>query len=250
MSKLRSINTAFWSDTWIEELDPNYKLLFIYLVTNDKTNMLGIYESSVRKIAFETGLSVDVVNNGLKAFERIKKVKYINNYIILVNYMKHQNYNTNMKKSAIDIYNNLPKELRNSKLNVSKSDPLKGFESLLNHYGMVRKVEVEDEIEDEDEDEVELSDDVLFSVEILRQKYLDDERIVKSVCEQNKITKEFLENRLTQFNKHLESSGIYSKKWSDYTKHFLNWNKKAPKEITNLTDAEKHKAWLSKTISF
>ena len=99
MSKLRSINTAFWSDTWIEDLGPNDKLLFLYLVTNDKTNMLGIYESSIKKIAFETGLDIETVNNGLKAFETVNKVKYINNYIILVNYMKHQKYNTNMKKS-------------------------------------------------------------------------------------------------------------------------------------------------------
>ena len=147
MSKLRSINTAFWSDTWIEDLEPEHKLLFLYLVTNDKTNMLGIYESSIKKIAFETGLNIETVSNGLKAFETVSKVKYINNYIILVNYMKHQNYNTNMKKSAIDIYNNLPKELKNSKLSVSKAEPAKGFERLLNHYGMVSKVEVE--VEDE-----------------------------------------------------------------------------------------------------
>mgnify|MGYP005990205053 CR=1 FL=1 len=91
------------------------------------------------------------------------------------------------------------------------------------------------------------SDDVLFTVEKLRDKYLQDERIVKSVCEQNKITKEFLENRLAQFNKHLESSGIYSKKWSDYTKHFLNWNKKAP---TKESSKEDYHASLKRNIVF
>ena len=53
MSKLRSLNTAFWSDTWVEDLEPLKKLLFIYLVTNDKTNMLGIYEASIKKISFD-----------------------------------------------------------------------------------------------------------------------------------------------------------------------------------------------------
>jgi hypothetical protein len=65
--------------------------------------------------------------------------------------MKHQNYNTNMKKSAIDIYNELPNELKDSELSISKENPIKGFESLLNHYGMVSKYEVEDEIETKDE---------------------------------------------------------------------------------------------------
>lgn len=154
MSKLRSLSTSFWSDPFIEDLTPSQKLLFIYLITNDKTNMLGIYESSIKKISFETGIKKEDINNALKAFERVGKVKYINNYVILTNYMKHQNYNTNMKKSAIDIYNNLPKELKNKDLIIDKSNPLKGFQSLLNHFGMVRKVEVEYELEIEDEKEV------------------------------------------------------------------------------------------------
>jgi hypothetical protein len=158
MSKLRSVSTGFWSDPFIEDLTPTDKLLFLYLITNEKTNMLGIYESSVKKISFETGIAIDKIKSGLKLFEKLNKVKYVNNYVILVNYMKHQNFNTNMKKSAIDIYNNLPNELIDSNLNISKDDPLKGFESLLNHYGMVRKVEVEYEVEEETETKEEAKD--------------------------------------------------------------------------------------------
>ena len=149
MAKLRSLSTAFWSDPFIEDLTPQQKLLFIYLVTNDKTNMLGIYESSIKKMSFETGINKNDIEKSLKEFQKKGKVKYIDNYVVLVNYMKHQNFNTNMKKSAIDTYNDLPKELKDNTLIVDKSNPLKGFERLLNHYGMVRKVEVEYELEDE-----------------------------------------------------------------------------------------------------
>ena len=119
--------------------------------------MLGIYESSIKKISFETGLKKDDVLKGLKEFERVNKVKYINNYVILINFMKHQKFNTNMKKSAIDIYNNLPKELKDSTITVCKSNPSKGFESLLKCFGMVSKIEVEDEVEDEVEEGVKQS---------------------------------------------------------------------------------------------
>lgn len=153
MSKLRSVSTSFWSDPFIEDLTPNEKLLFLYLISNDKTNMLGIYEVSIKKISFDTGLNKDVIEKALKEFERLSKVKYIKNHIVLVNFMKHQNYNTNMKKSAIDIYNELPNELKNKELSISKDNPLKGFESLLNHYGMVPKVEYEEEEEIELEKE-------------------------------------------------------------------------------------------------
>jgi len=147
MSKLRSLNTAFWSDTWVEELEPMQKLLFIYLVTNEKTNMLGIYEASIKKISFETGIVPLVVKTYLKDFEEADKVKYIDNMVILINYMKHQNYNTNMKKSAIDTYNDLPKSLKVKGLDINKGNPIEGFERLSKAYGMVRKVEVEYEVE-------------------------------------------------------------------------------------------------------
>lgn len=154
MSKLRSVSTAFWSDPFIEELSPNEKLLFLYLITNEKTNMLGIYESSIKKIAFETGMNQNSITDALKKFESKNKVKYIDNFVILVNFMKHQNFNTNMMKSAIDIYNNLPNSLKDSNIIVDKNNPLEGFETLSKHFGILPKIEVEYEYELEGEHEV------------------------------------------------------------------------------------------------
>jgi|GEM_PF-5509863 len=139
--------------------------------------MLGIYESTIRKMSFETGINKNEIEKGLKLFEGQGKVKHENNYVILINYMKHQNFNTNMKKSAIDVYNNLPKVLKHKDLIVSKSNPSEGFERLLNHYGMVSKVEVEYEVELESKVEVEkeIKEEVIFpfsSEEFLSQWFL------------------------------------------------------------------------------
>lgn len=223
MSKLRSLSTSFWSDPFIEDLTPNQKLLFIYLVTNEKTNMLGIYESSIKKMSFETGISTEEISKGLKEFERVEKVKYENNYIILVNYMKHQNYNPNMKKSAIDVYNSLPKELKDSDLNISKDNPLKGFESLLNHYGMVRKVEDEVEVKKEVKKEDE---DVLKNIDTLLQNYKANKRLIEAVCSSQNIQQDLLFKRLDKFNEHLKNQNRFSETWSEYTRYFLNWNRK------------------------
>jgi len=57
MSKTRYIKTDFWSDSYIETLDPTEKLLFIYLFTNDRLDLCGIYEITLRKISFETGIN-------------------------------------------------------------------------------------------------------------------------------------------------------------------------------------------------
>lgn len=152
MAKLRSINTVIWSDPWFEDLDSEEKLLFIYLITNEKTNMLGVYETSIKKMSFETGIKKDKIESTLKKFERHHKIKYHNNMVVLLNFLKHQHYNTNMLKNAIDCYNSLPEELKLSKHGTLAKDS-EGFETLLNHFGMVRKIEVEVEVEVEEEKE-------------------------------------------------------------------------------------------------
>lgn len=209
MSKLRSVSTAFWSDTFIEELSPNEKLLFLYLITNDKTNMLGIYELSIKKMSFDTGIDKDIILKALKKFEILSKVKYVKNHIVLVNFMKHQNYNTNMKKSAIDIYNELPNELKNSELSISKDNPLEGFERLSNHYGMVSKEEVELELEYEIEEEKEIKDTpsaFSFYYELLKlgaEKQLVSDWLL--VRKKKKLTN--TETALKGFLKQVEKSG-------------------------------------------
>jgi uncharacterized phage protein (TIGR02220 family) len=150
MAKLRSVSTTFWSDPFIEKLSPKDKLLFLYLITNEKTNMLGVYENTIKKMSFETGLPSNEVETILKRLEGFGKVKYINNWVMLVNYMKHQNYNPNMKKSAIDCYNELPNELKIKDLVLDRDKPLEAFETLSKYLGIVRKSEykLEDELED------------------------------------------------------------------------------------------------------
>ena len=126
--KLRSVNTKIWDDPFVEELKSEEKLLFIYLLTNPLTNMLGIYEISVKRIAYDTGLTEERVNKSLKVFQSLSKVYYRENYIILPNFLKNQNLNTNMQKGALNLFKELPKWLKDSIID----KPLKAFESLRN----------------------------------------------------------------------------------------------------------------------
>ncbi len=156
--KLRSVNTGFWSDPFIEELTSQEKLLYLYLITNEKTNMIGIYEVSFRRISYDTGIKKEAIENALKRFEKLKKVYYKDNHIVLVNFLNHQNFNTNMKKSAIDCYNDLPDSLKVQDVKASKENPLEGFERIRKGYGMVSKEE--DEGKDKDEGEGESEDEL------------------------------------------------------------------------------------------
>lgn len=153
---LRSVSTEFWSDTWIEELEPQDKLLFLYLLTNDRTNMLGVYEVSIKKISFDTGLTIERVRKAFEGFERLGKARYTDeNYVIVKNYMKHQRFNTNMKTSALQINSNLPKSLKVKGLDDKGIDQKERFESLCKAFGKGSEIEVEVEVKEEVKEEVE-----------------------------------------------------------------------------------------------
>lgn len=91
MAKNRMINTRFWADSWIVSLDPTEKLLFLYLLTNERTNLSGIYELPLRYIAVETGIDREMIERILTRFENDGKVQYIDGWIYLKNFQKYQN---------------------------------------------------------------------------------------------------------------------------------------------------------------
>ncbi|MCB0743726.1 MAG: hypothetical protein KDC67_07480, partial [Ignavibacteriae bacterium] len=66
-------------------------------------------------------------------------------------------------------------------------------------------------------------EDVLFTIDKLKERYLSDEDLVSAVSQTLNTNHGEIEKKLTTFNEHLKSTGINSKKWLDYTSHFLNW---------------------------
>ena len=162
--KLRSVNTRFWDDPFVEELSPSEKLLFLYLLTNPQTNLIGIYELTIKRITFDTGLTKETVSNGLERFAKASKAFYRGNYIILPNWLKNQRLNSNMKIAVMREFDVLPKDLKDSILgNGSEGLPndSKGFERVRECLGKY-EIEVERESEDENEDEDKINFSVLF----------------------------------------------------------------------------------------
>lgn len=109
MAKQRYINTKFWSDNWVSELDPLERYLFLYFLTNEHTNIAGIYELPLRTMAFETGIEKDML---LKMLPRFKtKVYYIDGWICIKNFAKHQAINESVSKGIKASLKEIPKEI-------------------------------------------------------------------------------------------------------------------------------------------
>jgi hypothetical protein len=119
MSVKRLVNSRTWSDKWVETLSTVEKLLWLYLLTNDQTNMLGIYEITLSRMVFETGLTKPQVTGALKRFEQDKRAHYFfEEWIFMVNHFKNQAFTdsgdkkkNNMLKSAEALYYKLPQNV-------------------------------------------------------------------------------------------------------------------------------------------
>lgn len=104
-----------WSDQWITELDPVEKLLFLYLLTNERTNIAGVYELPLKIMAVETGIEKDMIERILRRFEKDKRVIYKHGWVSVKNFIKHQDTNNPKIKTGIEsALNCVPEELRDS----------------------------------------------------------------------------------------------------------------------------------------
>lgn len=108
----RWFNTRYWNDGFVADLDPVEKLLFIYFLTNEHTNIAGIYELPLKVIALETGFEIGMVK---KIMSRLKeKVRHVNGYVVVRNWLKHQSYESADTKTGIrNVLKGLDKEWLN-----------------------------------------------------------------------------------------------------------------------------------------
>ena len=78
MSTFRKVYTKFWKDgKVIEELTPEDKFFFLYLLTNPATTQIGIYQITKKQMGFELGYSTETINSLMDRFENHHKlIKY------------------------------------------------------------------------------------------------------------------------------------------------------------------------------
>lgn len=76
MATFRKVHIQFWSDPFVQELTPEQKFFYLYLLTNDKTKQCGIYEITKRQIVYDTGYNIDTVSKFIKYCIDADKIRY------------------------------------------------------------------------------------------------------------------------------------------------------------------------------
>lgn len=102
MNKRRYVSTSFWDDWYITECDPIEKLMFLYFLTNTLTNVAWIYEIPFRRISYDTWIDKEMVSKILERFSKKWKIFYIDWWIYIRNFEKHQNIENSKIKEGIN----------------------------------------------------------------------------------------------------------------------------------------------------
>lgn len=121
MAMGRIVNTHFWKDSYVIDLDPTEKLLFLYFLTNPRTTLAGVYEISLREVAFDTGIDKDMVQKILDRFCVDGKMYFEKSWLVLNNFIKHQRLNPSIVRGIEKAIDELPEWLQ-QKIEVDKHD--------------------------------------------------------------------------------------------------------------------------------
>jgi hypothetical protein len=122
--KTRIIHTRFWQDNFVCQLSHKEKLLFVYLITNEKLGLTGIYELPDKYIKVDLELNQTELNIAKSKFQKARKFYFDNGWIVVINVNKYNNYTSSpkVKKAYNKELENIPEKLKSFALSVESED--------------------------------------------------------------------------------------------------------------------------------
>lgn len=131
MGLKRVVDIDFWTDSKVEDFSPEDKYFMLYLLTNPRSNLLGIYEFSVKQSSYLLGYSSEAVKVLLDRFEnKYGLIRYSpeTNEVAIKNFLKHSVIKGG--KPIEDLLNKEIKKVKNKDLISYVFDSVIDFETL------------------------------------------------------------------------------------------------------------------------
>lgn len=94
------IYTKFWYDNYISGLSAKEKLLFIYLISNEKVNICGIYEMPDKYILLDTGLKLKELEVIKDKFMKDGKFAFIDGWVKIMNFEPYNSFSGELNDKA------------------------------------------------------------------------------------------------------------------------------------------------------
>ena len=160
MANYRQIHTQIWRDNWFLDLEADEKLLFIYLFSNDNSNLAGLYELHEKIIALETGLATERIHEIIAKFEGDGKVFYRDGVVWIVNMQKyHSNAGEKVRRNIELIIEGIPdcevKEKYCIYNGIELENTLSEIKDTLSHSKSKSNLKSKSKTEEEEEEEAQ-----------------------------------------------------------------------------------------------
>lgn len=111
MANFRQVYVEFWQDPKVlEELTPEDKYFYLYLLTNPNTTQIGVYRITKKRMAFDMGYSPESVSSLLDRFQHHHKLVVYNSETREIAIIKWGKYN--LKKAGKPMMDCIEKELK------------------------------------------------------------------------------------------------------------------------------------------
>ncbi len=129
--KTRILYTKFWQDHYVCSLNIKEKLVFLYLLTNEKVNLCGIYELSDKVVKMDLEITQSELDKIKQKFINDKRFIFYNGWVKIINGNKYNNFSGEKNEIAKQKeLNFIPLELLNDTLSIPYRYP---SDSLNNH---------------------------------------------------------------------------------------------------------------------
>lgn len=105
----RFINTAIWRDDWFLNLRESEQHLFLYLLTCPASRKSGVFQLGLMEAAFHTKIDqAEIKRIFIQRFQPDKKAFFEVGWVVMVNWLRHQQFNPNQWKAVANEINELP----------------------------------------------------------------------------------------------------------------------------------------------
>ena len=206
--KTRIIYTKFWYDTYISNLGTKEKLLFIYLVTNEKVTICGIYELPDKYILLDVGITQKELDQMKERFMSDGKFSFIDGWVRIENFELYNKFTGNLNETAKEKEMSLiPKKVIDYPRGIDRvstiSDTLNNHKSIINNH----KSETNNK----------------------KQRYMDS--VLLTLEEHQKLIEKFGEGETKTYIENLNNYiGSKGKKYKSHYFTILSWSKKDNKK--------------------
>jgi len=202
--KTRIIYTKFWHDNYISILNSKEKLLFLYLFTNEKVNICGIYELPDKYILLETGIKKRELDKIKQKFIEDGKFAFIDGWIKIMNFEAYNVFTGEKIEIAREKeFSIIPKKVLNFKYPIDEGidrvstnlDTLNNHKSIINNHKSIIN------------NKIRYLDSVLLTEE-------EHQKLIE------KLGKDKTEDMIERLDLYIGSKGA---KYKNHYKTILNW---------------------------